>query len=84
MMPDGPVPNPAELQPQGKIKEAQEANEAAVELAAEDIAYVASTFLEARADGINIDTVGASGDPVFKAALLATEKLKKKYPDISI
>ena len=83
-MPDGPVPNPAELLPQGKIKEAQEAYEAAVELAAEDIDYVASTFHEAGADGINIDTVGASGDPDFKAALLATEKLKKKYPDICI
>jgi len=83
-MPDGPVPNPAELLPQGKIKEAQEAYEVAVELAVEDIVYVASTFHEAGADGINIDTVGASGDPDFKAALLATEKLKKKYSDICI
>lgn len=82
--PDGPVPNPTELMPLGKINEAREAYEKAIELAVRDIVYVASAFWEAGADGINLDTVGASGDPDFKAALLATEKLKKKYPDINI
>lgn len=82
--PDGPLPNPADLIPLGKIKEAQQAYESAVEMAVKDIVYVASHFYEAGADGINIDTVGAAGDPDFKAALLATETLKAKYPDICI
>lgn len=83
-VPDGPIPNPAELLPLGRIKEARKAYEQAVELAVEDMVYVASAFYEAGADGINIDTVGASGDPDFKAALLATAHLKKTYPDICI
>ncbi len=82
--PDGPVPNPAELLPKGKIKEAREAYEQAIEHAVRDMVYVASAFYEAGADGINFDTVGASGDPDFKAALVAIEILKKKYPNICI
>ena len=82
--PDGPMPNPAELLPQGKIREAQESYEGAVELAVRDMVFVASAFYEAGADGINFDTVGAAGDPDFKAALTATEILKKKYPNICI
>ena len=83
-MPDGPMPNPSELMPAGKIPEARQAYDGAVELAVEDMVYVGSAFYEAGADGINFDTVGAAGDPDFKAALLATEKLKAKYPDICI
>ena len=82
--PDGPVPNPADLLPKGRIKEARAAYEEAIEHAVKDIVYVASAFYEAGADGIDLDTVGASGDPDFKASLLATEILKKKYPDICI
>lgn len=82
--PDGPMPNPMELLPASKIKEAQEAYEGALELAVRDIVTVASAYYEAGADGINIDTVGASGDPDFKAALLASEELRAKYPDICI
>lgn len=82
--PDGPMPNPGDLLPLGKIKEARQAYEEAIELAVEDMVYCASAFYEAGADGINFDTVGASGDPDFKAALLAAEKLKAKYPDICI
>jgi dimethylamine--corrinoid protein Co-methyltransferase len=82
--PDGPVPNPAELLPKGKIKEAREAYGQAIEHAVRDMVYVGSAFYEGGADGINFDTVGASGDPDFKAALLAAEALKKKYPDICI
>ena len=82
--PDGPVPNPAELLPQGKIKEAREAYDGAIEHAVRDMVYVASSQCEAGADGINFDTVGASGDPDFKATLLAVEKIKKQYPDICV
>ena len=82
--PDGPMPNPMDLLPLGKVKEAHESYESIVEMAVQDMVFVASAFIEAGADGINFDTVGASGDPDFKAALLATEKLKAKYPDICI
>ena len=46
--------------------------------------FVGSELYEAGADGINLDTVGGTGDPDFKAALLTTEKLKKKYPEICV
>ena len=82
--PDGPVANPNDLMPRGKIKEAQDAFEEAIEMSVNDMVFVASEFYEAGCDGINIDTVGAAGDPDFKAALLATEALIKKYPDINI
>lgn len=82
--PDGPFPNPSELMPMGKIKEAQESYEAALEDLVKDIVFVASLMYESGADGINLDTAGAAGDADFLAALLATEKLKEKYPDICI
>ena len=82
--PDGPVPNPAELLPQGKIKEAQAANEEAVEHAVKDMVYVATKMHESGADGINFDTTGAAGDPDFLATLRATKILKEKYPDMCI
>ncbi|MBW2370771.1 MAG: [dimethylamine--corrinoid protein] Co-methyltransferase [Deltaproteobacteria bacterium] len=82
--PDGPFPNPAELMPSGKIAEALEAHERCVEDAVRDIVFIGSCMYESGADGINIDSVGAAGDADFLAALLATEALKKKYPDICI
>jgi len=82
--PDGPFPNPAELMPRGQIKEAQESYEAALKDLVKDIVYTGSLMYESGADGINLDTAGAAGDADFLAALLATEKLKEKYPDICI
>lgn len=82
--PDGPVPNWAELLPQGKIKEAQAAQEEAIHYCVEDIVYVASEVYEGGAQGIDFDTTGAAGDADFYAALKAAEILKKKYPDICI
>lgn len=82
--PDGPVPNFCELLPQGKIKEAREAQEEAIEHAVKDIVYVASALHESGADGIDLDTCGAAGDADFYAALRATEILKNKYPDMCI
>jgi dimethylamine--corrinoid protein Co-methyltransferase len=82
--PIGPMPNPADLLPRGKIQEAQTSYEGAVDLAVEDMTHVASAFYRAGADGINIDTVGAAGDPDFKAALIATRRLKDKYPHMCI
>ena len=82
--PDGPCPNPADLLPMGKIEEARQAYEEAIEYAVKDIVFVASEMYEGGVDGINIDTVGAAGDADFLAALKATEILKKKYPAMGI
>ena len=82
--PDGPVLNPAELLPMGKISEAREAQENAVELAVKDMVFVASAMYDSGADGINFDTTGAAGDPDFLATLRTTKILKEKYPDMCI
>ena len=82
--PDGPIDNWAELLPLGKIKEAQDAQVEAVEHAVKDMVYVASILYEGGADGINFDSVGASGDADFLATLKAVEILRNKYPDMDI
>ncbi len=82
--PDGPVPNAAELMPKGLIKEAQEAQEEAIEHAVKDMVYVGSALYESGADGINFDTTGAAGDTDVKATLIAIEKLKDKYPEMGV
>ncbi|SDO67980.1 dimethylamine:corrinoid methyltransferase [Desulforhopalus singaporensis] len=82
--PDGPFPNPAELLPAGRIAEAKESYEKAVEEAVRDMVYVASAMYESGADGIILDTVGAAGDADALAGLKTAQILKAKYPDISI
>jgi len=82
--PDGPVDNWSELLPLGKIAEARAAQEEAVEHAVKDIVYVAGGMYESGADGMNIDTCGASGDADVLAALKAIELIKQKYPDLGI
>ena len=82
--PDGPVDNWSELLPMAKIGEARAAQEEAIEMAVKDMVYIASILYEAGADGINFDTVGASGDGDFLATLKAIEILKSKYPDMAI
>jgi dimethylamine--corrinoid protein Co-methyltransferase len=82
--PDGPFPNPAELLPNGMIKEARESLEETVEEAVKDIVFAASAMYESGADGINMDSVGAAGDADFLASLLAAQALRAKYPDICI
>ena len=79
-VPDGPVPNWSQLLPLGRIDEARAAQEEAVELAVDDIVYVADGMYEAGADGINLDTAGAAGDADFLAALRAIERIRVKYP----
>lgn len=80
--PDGPVGNWSELLPAGKIAEAREAQEEAIQHAIRDIVYVATNMIESGADGINLDTVGASGDADVKASLEAVRILKQKFPQI--
>jgi len=82
--PDGPCPNPGELFASGKIKEAQESQQKAVEYAVSDMVQVGSAMYESGADGINFDTTGAAGDTDFLAALKAVEILRKKYPQMCI
>jgi len=82
--PDGPVENWSELMPMGKVKEAMAAQEEAVEHSVRDLVYVADGMEAAGADGINLDTCGASGDADFLAALLATEIIKGKHPDFGV
>lgn len=82
--PDGPIENWSELLPKGKINEAREAQEEAVEHAVKDMYFVSTAMHESGADGINFDTVGASGDADFLATLKAVEKLKKDHPDMHI
>lgn len=84
-VPDGPVVNPADLLPMGKIDEAQQAYEQMAEYAIKDMVYVGSELYEkAGADGINFDTTAASGDAEFYAALKAVEILHEKYPAMGI
>ena len=82
--PDGPCPNPGDLLPKGKIKEARDSYSEQIELSIKDMVYVGSHMYEAGADGINFDTTAAAGDPEFYAALKACEILKERYPDICI
>lgn len=83
--PDGPVTNPGDLLPQGKIKEARDAYAEMIELAIKDMVYVSSELYEkGGADGINFDTTAASGDAEFYATLKAVEILHEKYPDMGI
>jgi dimethylamine--corrinoid protein Co-methyltransferase len=78
--PDGPCDNWSELLPLGKIDEARAAQEEGIEHAVRDIVFVASNMIESGADGINLDTVGASGDADVKASMEAVKILSEKYP----
>jgi dimethylamine--corrinoid protein Co-methyltransferase len=82
--PDGPCGNWSELLPQMRIGDARAAQEEAVELAVEDMVYVATALWEAGADGINFDTAGAGGDADFLATLLAVERLRAAHADMGI
>ncbi|SCJ89925.1 dimethylamine:corrinoid methyltransferase [uncultured Eubacterium sp.] len=82
--PDGPVDNWSELLPMGKIDEAKAAQEEAVEHAVKDMVYIAKGMAAAGADGMNLDTSGASGDADFLAALKAIEAIKAEHPDFGI
>ena len=82
--PDGPCPNAAELMPLGKIEEARQAQDKAVEYLADDLVFVGSKLAEVGLEGLNFDTSGSAGDADFLAALQGVERLKKKYPDLPI
>lgn len=83
-VPDGPVANWSQLLPMGKIEEARAAQEEAVELAVDDICFVAARLAEAGADFVDLDTTGAAGDADFLAALKAIERIRARFPDLGI
>jgi len=82
--PDGPIENWSDLLLEGRIDEAREAQEEALEQAANDMVYVGEKMWEAGADGLDFDTAGASGDADLLAALRAVETLRSRYPDMSM
>ncbi len=82
--PDGPWDEPIGLLRDGKFDAAKASMEGAVQQCTESIVYVATHLATIGIDGINIDTIGAAGDPDFYSALLATEAIKKQNPELSI
>lgn len=82
--PDGPCPNPGELMPAGKIKEAREAQEQAAEYLKKDLIFVGRKMASVGCEGLNFDTSGSAGDADFFAALDAARELKKELPNMPI
>ena len=82
--PDGPHPNPADLLPQGKIKEAQQVQEAAAEQLRQDLVFVGKKLNDIGCEGLNFDTAGSAGDADYWAALQAVSALRKTAPNLPI
>ena len=82
--PDGPHQNPADLLAGGKIKEAQEVQEAAAAQLRQDLVFVGKKLNRVGCEGLNFDTAGSAGDADFSAALEAIGDLRKVAPDMPI
>jgi dimethylamine--corrinoid protein Co-methyltransferase len=82
--PDGPHPNPADLLPQRRIKEARETQEAAAKQLREDLVFVGKKLNRIGCEGLNFDTCGSAGDADFLAALLAVTDLRKATPNMPL
>jgi len=82
--PDGPCPNPGDLMPAGKIKEAQQAQEKAAELLEKDLVFVGKKMASVGCEGLNLDTSGSAGDADFMAALKSVRRLKKELDHMPI
>lgn len=82
--PDGPCPNPGDLMPSGKIKEAQEAQEQAAEYLEKDLVFVGRKMASVGCEGLNLDTSGSAGDADFMAALKSVRKLKSELEHMPI
>ena len=82
--PDGPCPNPGDLMPAGKIREAQEAQEKAAEYLEKDLAFVGKKLAAVGCEGINLDTSGSAGDADFMAALKSVRRLKKELDHMPV
>jgi dimethylamine--corrinoid protein Co-methyltransferase len=82
--PDGPFPNPADLMPSGKIKEAQKAQEDAAAQLCADMVTIGRELNAVGCEGFNFDTAGSTGDAEFYATLEAARQLKRHAPDMAI
>jgi dimethylamine--corrinoid protein Co-methyltransferase len=82
--PLGPFENPADILPQGKIKESCEALEGAADVLTDDLVYLGKKAASVGADGFNFDTTAASGDAEFYGVLNAVQKLKEAVPELGI
>ena len=82
--PDGPHRNPADYLPLGKIKEAQDVQEAAAVQLREDLVFVGKKLSSIGCEGLNLDTAGSAGDADFLAALQAIGDLRAAAPDMPI
>lgn len=82
--PDGPCPNPADLMPAGKIKEARESQERAGEHLKKDIVFIGKKMASVGCEGLNFDTSGSAGDADFKAALEAVKELKSQLDNMPV
>jgi dimethylamine--corrinoid protein Co-methyltransferase len=82
--PSGPYKNPADLLPQGKIREAQEASEKAAERLTEDVVYIGKKMYSIGCDAFNLDTSASGGDAEFYSNLNIASKLKQAAPHMAI
>jgi dimethylamine--corrinoid protein Co-methyltransferase len=82
--PDGPYPNPADLLPDGKIAEAQQAQEAAAVHLRRDVVFCARKLDAVGCEGLNLDTCGSAGDADFLAALQAVQDLRAQAPGLPV
>ncbi len=82
--PDGPYRNPADLLPEGKIREARKTQEEAAEHLKKDMVYIGTKLYEVGCEGINFDTTASAGDPDFLATLKAVVELKKFAPHMAV
>jgi len=79
-----PVDNWSVLLPEGRIKEAMDAQEEAVHHTVRDIVYVAEQMNDVGSDEFQLDTAGATGDADFLVLLIACEEITKKFPNMGI
>ena len=82
--PDGPFPNPVDLMPAGKIKEAQAAQEEAAAQLCDDMVFIGKELNAMGCEGFNFDTAGSTGDAEFYATLEAARQLKEYDPNMAI
>jgi dimethylamine---corrinoid protein Co-methyltransferase len=71
--PDGQFDNPSDLLPKGKIDEARQTQEEALEACLADVVWMSKQMASTGADGVNFDTVASTGDAEFLATLRACE-----------
>jgi len=82
--PNGPYDNPADLLPQGKVREAREASEKAAKRLVEDSVYIGKKMYSIGCDAFNFDTSASGGDAEFYGNLNIVSELKKAAPHMAI